>query len=97
MVDFDKLNDGGKAGKPVRKISRKQYAREIEKLQAELVKMHEWIRREKKKVVVIFEGRDAAGKGGTIKRITARLNPRIARVVALGTPTEREKTQWWFQ
>jgi len=97
MVDFDKLNENGKGSKPVQKISRKQYAQELEKLQAELVKMHEWIRREKKKVVVIFEGRDAAGKGGTIKRITARLNPRIARVVALGTPTEREKTQWWFQ
>ena len=97
MVDFDKLNDDGSEKEKPKKISRKQYARELARLQQELVIMHEWIRREKKKVVVIFEGRDAAGKGGTIKRITARLNPRIARVVALGTPTDREKTQWWFQ
>jgi len=61
------------------------------------VKFHEWIRHKGLKVVVLFEGRDAAGKGGTIKRITQELNPRICRVVALGTPTEREKTQWYFQ
>ncbi len=79
------------------KMSRKAYERELEKLQVELVKLQEWIRHEGLKVVVIFEGRDAAGKGGVIKRITQRLNPRIARVVALGTPTEREKTQWYFQ
>jgi polyphosphate kinase 2 len=95
MVDFDFANDEHK--ETARKMSRKQYNREMEKLQIELVRMHEWIRKEKKKVVVIFEGRDAAGKGGTIKRITQRLNPRVARVVALGTPTDREKTQWWFQ
>jgi len=95
MVDFDFANDEHK--ELARKMSRKQYNREMEKLQIELVRMHEWIRKEKKKVVVIFEGRDAAGKGGTIKRITQRLNPRVARVVALGTPTDREKTQWWFQ
>ena len=63
----------------------------------ELVKLQEWIKEKDLKVVVVFEGRDAAGKGGTIKRITKRLNPRICRVVALGTPTEREKTQWYFQ
>jgi len=95
MVDFDFANDEHK--EPVLKMSRKQYNQEMEMLQIELVRMHEWIRREKKKVVVIFEGRDAAGKGGTIKRITQRLNPRVARVVALGTPNDREKTQWWFQ
>jgi polyphosphate kinase 2 (PPK2 family) len=95
MVDFDLSN--GEPKKPKVKMSRKQYNREMEILQVELVRMHEWIRREKKKVVIIFEGRDAAGKGGTIKRITQRLNPRVARVVALGTPTDREKTQWWFQ
>ena len=61
------------------------------------MKLHEWVRHEKLKVVVLFEGRDAAGKGGAIKRITESLNPRICRVVALGTPTEREKTQWYFQ
>src|SRR5690606_23731395 len=66
-------------------------------LQVELVKLQEWIREKQLKVAVIFEGRDAAGKGGVIKRITESLNPRICRVVALGTPTEREKTQWYFQ
>ncbi len=79
------------------RLKKKFYFRELERLQLELVKQHEWIKREKLKVVVIFEGRDAAGKGGVIKRITQRLNPRIARVVALGVPTEREKSQWYFQ
>lgn len=78
-------------------ISSKEYSRALNKLQIELVKLQEWIKQEKLKVVVIFEGRDAAGKGGTIKRIIQTLNPRICRVVALGTPTEREKTQWYFQ
>jgi polyphosphate kinase 2 len=73
------------------------YASEEARLQIELVKLQEWIKHEKLKVVVLFEGRDAAGKGGAIKRITESLNPRICRVVALGTPTEREKTQWYFQ
>ncbi len=73
------------------------YERELSRLQVELVKLQEWIRHEGLRVVVIFEGRDAAGKGGAIKRITESLNPRICRVVALGTPTEREKTQWYFQ
>jgi polyphosphate kinase len=62
-----------------------------------LVKLQEWIRQSGLKVVVLFEGRDAAGKGGSIKRITESLNPRVCRVIALGTPTEREKTQWYFQ
>ncbi|MFN2145900.1 MAG: polyphosphate kinase 2 [Anaerolineales bacterium] len=97
MVDFDHLNGENQEPKEIKKISTKDYNREMARLQMELVKMHEWIRREKKKVVVIFEGRDAAGKGGTIKRITQMLNPRVARVVALGTPNDREKTQWWFQ
>ncbi|MEM7135973.1 MAG: polyphosphate kinase 2 [Myxococcota bacterium] len=73
------------------------YEAELARLHIELVKLQEWIRHEKLKVVVIFEGRDAAGKGGTIKRITECLSPRVCRVVALGTPTEREKTQWYFQ
>ena len=73
------------------------YDRELAKLQIELVKLQEWIKHKGFKVVVIFEGRDAAGKGGVIKRITQSLNPRICRVVALATPTEREKTQWYFQ
>lgn len=80
-----------------RKISKKLYNQELRKLQVELVKLQEWIKQEGLRVVVIFEGRDAAGKGGTIKRIIQCLNPRICRVVALGTPTEREKTQWYFQ
>jgi polyphosphate kinase 2 len=73
------------------------YERELSRLQIELVKLQEWIRQEKLRVVVLFEGRDAAGKGGAIKRITESLNPRVCRVVALGTPTEREQTQWYFQ
>ena len=71
--------------------------RNCAQLQIELVKLHYWIKEKGLKVVVIFEGRDAAGKGGVIKRITERLNPRICRVVALGTPSDREKTQWYFQ
>lgn len=80
-----------------KKLHRKVYEKELIKLQIELVKLQEWIKHKGLKVVVIFEGRDAAGKGGTIKRITQTLNPRICRVVALGNPTEREKTQWYFQ
>ena len=74
-----------------------QYNRELARLQQELVMLHHWIKEKGFKVVIIFEGRDAAGKGGVIKRITQRLNPRIARVVALGTPSDREKEQWYFQ
>jgi len=73
------------------------YAQELRRLQIELVKLQEWVRHKGLKVVVLFEGRDAAGKGSAIKRITQSLNPRICRVVALGTPTEKEKTQWYFQ
>jgi polyphosphate kinase 2 len=80
-----------------KELSKKKYEKVLEKLQLELVKMQEWIKHEGLKVVVIFEGRDAAGKGGVIKRITQSLNPRICRVIALGVPTEREKTQWYFQ
>ena len=68
------------------------YRKELRRLQVELVKLQEWVRHEGLRVIVLFEGRDAAGKGGTIKRITESLNPRVCRVVALGTPTEREKT-----
>jgi polyphosphate kinase 2 len=73
------------------------YEKELRRLQIELAKLQEWIHHEGLRVVVLFEGRDAAGKGGAIKRITDTLNPRICRVVALGTPNEREKTQWYFQ
>lgn len=80
-----------------RKINKKFYYKELARLQIELVKLQDWIKEKNLKVVVIFEGRDAAGKGGVIKRITQSLNPRICKVVALGTPTDREKTQWYFQ
>jgi polyphosphate kinase 2 len=88
-----------KATEPVAtaKMRRKAYQQELARLQIELVKLQEWIRHAGLRVVVLFEGRDAAGKGGTIKRITESLNPRICRVVALGTPTERERSQWYFQ
>lgn len=79
------------------KLDKTYYFSELERLQLELVKLHEWVKANDLKVVVLFEGRDAAGKGGVIKRITQRLNPRIARVVALGVPTEKEKSQWYFQ
>src|SRR3990170_3629053 len=82
----------------VRKKERnKFYERELRRLHIELVKLQEWVKHEGRKVVLIFEGRDAAGKGGVIKRIIEPLNPRACRVVALGTPTERQKTQWYFQ
>lgn len=80
-----------------KKIKDKVYFAELAKLQIELVKLQEWVKFKGFKVVIIFEGRDAAGKGGAIKRITECLSPRIARVVALPAPTEREKTQWYFQ
>ena len=80
-----------------KKIKNKIYEEELFRMQLELVKLQEWIKHKGLKVVVIFEGRDAAGKGGVIKRITQHLSPRICRVVALPAPTEREKTQWYFQ
>ncbi|PHQ33850.1 polyphosphate kinase 2 [Rhodopirellula bahusiensis] len=83
-------DDGGKIG-------RKEYFASLLKLQLELVKLQEWVVANRVKVAVLFEGRDAAGKGGAIKRITQRLNPRVCRVVALPAPNEREKTQWYFQ
>ena len=81
----------------IKKLARKRYERELAQAQLELVKLQDWVKAHGLKVVVLFEGRDAAGKGGTIKRITEPLNARVCRVVALGTPTEREKTQWYFQ
>ena len=79
------------------KLTRTAYLRELFRLQGELIKLQDWVVKEKLKVVVIFEGRDAAGKGGAIKRITQRLNPRICRVVALPAPSDRERSQWYFQ
>ncbi len=77
--------------------ARRRYFRELFRLQGELVKLQDWVATTKRKVVIVFEGRDAAGKGGVIKRITQRLNPRVCRVVALPAPNDREKTQWYFQ
>jgi len=97
-----KLKEGKKKDKKkgkgkTKKLSRKVYEQELIRLQIELVKLQEWIKHEGLKVVVVFEGRDAAGKGGTIQRIAECLNPRICRIAALGKPSDREKTQWYFQ
>ncbi|MDA3799814.1 MAG: polyphosphate kinase 2 [Kiritimatiellae bacterium] len=81
----------------MKKIKKKKYLKELKRLQSELVELQQWIKHKGLKVVVIFEGRDAAGKGGVIKRITDKMNPRVCKVVALGVPTEREKSQWYFQ
>ncbi len=79
------------------KVPKKAYDKELRRLQAELVKMEDWVAATGARIVVLFEGRDAAGKGGTIKRITQYMNPRITRIVALPKPTERQRTQWYFQ
>jgi polyphosphate kinase 2 len=91
----DRVDESGKVRASA--LPKKIYEGELARLHVELIKLQEWIKARGLKVVVIFEGRDAAGKGGTIKRITETLNPRVCRVVALGTPTEREKSQWYFQ
>ena len=96
QTTYESLSDE-QASQRRKRIKNKDYERELARVQEELVRLQRWIRHKGLKVVVIFEGRDAAGKGGVIKRITERLNPRVARVVALGTPSDREKTQWWFQ
>jgi polyphosphate kinase 2 len=92
-IQIDEEDEGPKT----KKISKDDYFNALGKLQIELVKLQEWVKAKGLKVVVLFEGRDAAGKGGSIKRITEPLNPRICRVIALPAPTEREKTQWYFQ
>jgi polyphosphate kinase 2 len=84
-------------GTKTHKVPKKAYEKELLRLQAELVDMQEWVRSAGKRVVVIFEGRDAAGKGGTIQRITEYLNPRLARITALPAPSDRERSQWYFQ
>ncbi|MBK9776507.1 MAG: polyphosphate kinase 2 [bacterium] len=91
------LLEAPEVARPVRPLADKVYKRELPRLHIELVKMQEWVRASGHRVVVIFEGRDAAGKGGAIKRITEPLNPRFVRVAALGVPSERERTQWYFQ
>jgi polyphosphate kinase 2 (PPK2 family) len=78
-------------------VDRSFYFKELLRLQRELIKLQDWVVATKAKIVVVFEGRDSAGKGGAIKRVTQRLNPRVCRVVALPAPTERERTQWYFQ
>jgi polyphosphate kinase 2 len=90
LLDDSELNDQDS-------LDRQVYFKELFRLQRELVKLQDWVVDQKLKVVVIFEGRDAAGKGGVIKRITQRLNPRVVRVVALPAPSERERSQWYFQ
>ncbi|MET7850318.1 polyphosphate kinase 2 [Streptomyces avermitilis] len=85
------------AGKKTARVPRAAYEKELLRLQTELVKLQEWVRAEGARLVVVFEGRDAAGKGSTIKRVAEHLNPRQARIVALPKPTERERTQWYFQ
>ncbi|SAI59285.1 polyphosphate kinase 2 [Bordetella ansorpii] len=87
----------GAAGEGDTDIDRRIYFRELLRLQGELVKLQDWVVHKKLKIVVLFEGRDAAGKGGAIKRITQRLNPRVCRVAALPAPNDRERTQWYFQ
>ena len=82
---------------PTDRHARQQYFKELFRLQGELVKLQDWVQHTRQKVVILFEGRDAAGKGGVIKRITQRLNPRVARVAALPAPNDRERTQWYFQ
>jgi polyphosphate kinase 2 len=89
--------EGANPAAPLPKFPKKVYEAELLRLQEELVKMAEWVKTSGERVVVIFEGRDAAGKGGSIKRITEHLNPRIARVVALPVPSQRQTTQWYFQ
>ena len=93
-LDDDRLSQDGDSGSS---IPRQLYFKELFRLQGELVKLQDWVVEKKLKVAVLFEGRDSAGKGGAIKRITQRLNPRVCKVVALPAPNEREKTQWYFQ
>jgi len=96
-------NDNDNNGRPPNpeerssKLDKKVYEREIYRLQTELGQLQEWVRSTGQRVVILFEGRDAAGKGGTIKRITQYLNPRVARIIALPSPTERQRSQWYFQ
>src|SRR5690349_8361249 len=97
LDDEGPYDSGGGRPSKDRQISRPRYFRELFKLQAELVKLQDWVVERGLKVVVLFEGRDAAGKGGIIKRVTQRLNPRVCRVAALPAPNERERTQWYFQ
>jgi polyphosphate kinase 2 len=93
----DRTVDGAGDLQPTDKLARQRYFTELFRLQGELVKLQDWVQHTRQKVVILFEGRDAAGKGGVIKRITQRLNPRVVRVAALPAPNDRERTQWYFQ
>ncbi|NBX62787.1 MAG: polyphosphate kinase 2, partial [Betaproteobacteria bacterium] len=97
MTIDDGINENSVDVSDEEKRSRVLYFRELLRLQGELVKLQDWVVATKQKVVILFEGRDAAGKGGVIKRITQRLNPRVCRVTALPAPNDRERTQWYFQ
>ncbi|WP_436317953.1 polyphosphate kinase 2 [Variovorax paradoxus] len=96
-IEDRNIDDLDPATRATDKAARQAYFKELFRLQGELVKLQDWVQHSKQKVVILFEGRDAAGKGGVIKRITQRLNPRVARVAALPAPNDRERTQWYFQ
>jgi polyphosphate kinase len=96
-ADLVAKKTGSKKADSRERLPRKPYENELFRLQAELVNLQEWVRTEGERLVVVFEGRDAAGKGGTIKRVAQFLNPRVARIVALPAPTERQRGQWYFQ
>jgi polyphosphate kinase len=96
-IEDREIGDLDPAARATDKAARQAYFKELFRLQGELVKLQDWVQHSKQKVVILFEGRDAAGKGGVIKRITQRLNPRVARVAALPAPNDRERTQWYFQ
>jgi polyphosphate kinase len=97
MAKHDSDSPARANGNRAKRLPRDVYERELYRLQGELVALQEWVREQMARIVVVFEGRDAAGKGGTIKRVTEYINPRVARIVALPEPTERERTQWYFQ
>jgi polyphosphate kinase len=97
IEDRDVGESGDERSRAERRAARQIYFRELFRLQGELVKLQDWVAHTRQKIVIVFEGRDSAGKGGVIKRITQRLNPRVCRVVALPAPNDRERTQWYFQ
>ena len=97
QLEEERIEDLVREGLSEPTLERKIYFRELFRLQHELVRLQDWVQYKNLKVVILFEGRDSAGKGGAIKRVTQRLNPRVARVVALPAPTERERSQWYFQ
>ena len=97
LEDYHPLPDLPDGGAGAEREYRKKYFQQLFRLQGELVKLQDWVAATRQKVVILFEGRDAAGKGGAIKRITQKLNPRVCRVVALPAPNDRERTQWYFQ